>query len=105
MELSISIRSSDPNVVTEIRRAKIAEGITIRRRLVLREMENAPIDFILYIGEHVVLPVAASLIARMLYDKLKGKKDNELTIQNQPVEINVEKIEQLIFISLKEKEE
>jgi hypothetical protein len=103
MQFEISIRSSDPNIGTEITRAKIAEGITIRQRLILREIVNPPIDFIVYVGENVALPVAASLIAKFLYDKLKERRDNKLTINNQPiVNVNVQNIEQLIINVVKE---
>lgn len=104
MKLHVSVRSSDPNVASEIAQMKI-EGVTIKKSLTIREIVKPPIDFLVYIGEHVVLPIVVSLIARKLYDILKGRKDNKLTIQNQSVEINTQKIEQLILISLKEKEE
>ena len=37
MKLDITIRSSDPNVGNEIAKAKIADGITIKQHLILRE--------------------------------------------------------------------
>jgi len=40
-----------------------------------------------------------------LYDKLKDRKNTEITINNTSIEINADKIEQLILIILKEKEE
>jgi len=40
-----------------------------------------------------------------LYDKLKERKDNKLRINNTSVEINAERIEQLIINILKEKKE
>src|SRR4030042_6777070 len=102
MEFRISVRSSDPNVASEISLAKI-EGVTIKQQLTIREIVNPPIDFIVYVGEHVVLPVAVSLIAKLLYDKLKERRDNKLTINNQPVAINAHKIEKVIINQLKEK--
>lgn len=104
MKFQITIWSPDRNIESEITQAKI-EGITIRRHLVIREIINPPIDFIVYVGEHIALPIAASLIARFLYDKLKGKKETELIINNQPVEISAEKIEQLIIKIEKEEKE
>ena len=59
--------------------AKI-EGVTTKQQLTIREIVNPPIDFIVYVGEHVVLPVAVSLTAKLLYDKLKERRDNKLTI-------------------------
>ncbi len=103
MKFTITIRSPDPNVASEIGQMKI-EGVTIKQQLTIREIENPPIDFLVYIGEHVVLPIAVSLIAKKLYDELKGRKDNELQINNKSVEINAEKIEQVI-INLSKKEE
>jgi predicted transcriptional regulator len=103
MKLVISIRSSDTKVASEIAEAKIADGITIQQYLILREIVNPPIDFFFYIGEHIALPIAASLIAKLLYDKLKERKDNKLMINNKSVEINAEKIEQLIINIEKEK--
>lgn len=97
MKLDISVRSSDPNVHSKLAEANIADGITIQQKKTLREMVNPPIDYLVFIGLNVGLPIAVSLIANFLYDVLKGKKDNELTINNKSVEINTEKIEQLII--------
>lgn len=103
METRISVRSSDPNIASEITQIKI-EGVTIRQRLVIREVFNPPVDFIIEVAKDIAIAVAAQLIARKLWEKLKDKKGTELTINNQPTEINVQNIEQLVLISLKEKE-
>jgi hypothetical protein len=58
-----------------------------------------------YIGEHVVLPIASGLLARYLYDKLKEKKHSELRINGTKVEMNAEKIEQLILVIVNQEEE
>jgi len=81
------------------------EGVTVKQRLVIKEIINPPVDFILGITVTLGVNVAAHLIARRLWEILKNKKETELTINNQPIEINAQKIEQLILISLKEKEE
>jgi len=104
MKLEISIRSSDPNVHSEIAEAKIADGITIHRKKTLREMVNPPIDYLVFIGANIAIPIAVHLIARFLYDVLKGEKDNTLTISDKSIEINAEKIEQLIINISKEEE-
>jgi|GEM_PF-3944169 len=104
MELHVSVRSSDPNVASEIAQMKI-EGVTTKQRLVIKEIFNPPVDFILGIAVTLGVNVAAQLIARRLWEILKDKKETQLTINNQPIEINAQKIEQLILISLKEKEE
>jgi hypothetical protein len=56
-------------------------------------------------GKNVVLPIAVSLLSSYLYDKLKERKDNKLRINGTQVEINAEKIEQLILIILKQEKE
>jgi hypothetical protein len=104
MELHVSVRSSDPNVASDIAQMKI-EGVTIKQRLIIREIINPPVDFIFGIAVTLSVNVIAQLIAKRLWEILKDKKETELTINNQPIEINAQKIEQLILISLKEKEE
>ena len=72
----------------------------------MREMVNPPIDYVVFIGANIVIPIAVNLIARFLYDVLKDDKDSKLAINDKPIEINAEKIEQLIInISKEEKEE
>jgi hypothetical protein len=105
MELRLSVRSLDPNVRIDIPNGKIAEGITIKQELILKEIVNPPIDFIVYIAEYYALPVAATLTANYLYDKLKDRKDKPITINEQPVEINAKNIEQVIIINLSKKED
>jgi hypothetical protein len=105
MKLDISIQSSDPNVGNEIAKAKIADGITIKRKLVLREAIGISFSDFLFVIENIGINVAASLIAAYLYDKLKGRKDTNLIINNKSVEINAEKIEKLIINILKAEEE
>jgi hypothetical protein len=69
-------------------------------------MVNPPIDYVVFIGANIVIPIAVNLIARFLYDVLKDDKDSKLAINDKPIEINAEKIEQLIInISKEEKEE
>ena len=98
MKLDIRIGSYDQNVGNEISKANIANGITIERKFILRESVSAVIysDFV-FIIQNLAVPIAATLIANFLYDKLKRGKDNHLTINNQPIEINAEKIEHLII--------
>jgi len=94
------------NVHSKIAEAKITDGITIHRENTLREMVNPPIDYVVFIGANIVIPIAVNLIARFLYDVLKDDKDSKLAINDKPIEINAEKIEQLIInISKEEKEE
>jgi hypothetical protein len=105
MKIDISVRSSNPNVHSKIAEAEIADGITIHRKKILREMVNPPIDYLVFIGANIAVPIAVNLIARFLYEVLKGEKDNKLTINNKPIAINAEKIEQLIISIEKEEKE
>jgi len=106
MKLDISIRSSDLNVGKEIAVGQIADGITIKRKKILREAIGVPfLDYVILIGEDIAIQVAATLIAKYLYDKLKDRKNTNLTINSKSVEINAEKIEQLIINVGKEKKD
>ena len=78
MKLDITIKSSDAEVISEIAKANFGEQIIIRRSLVTREIINPPVDFILLIGEGIDIQVASNLIAKLLWNKLKGRKDNKL---------------------------
>jgi len=101
MEFKITVRSTDPSVAYEISQMKI-EGVTIRRSMEIREIFPEPIDFFVGIASTVV----AQLVARYIYDKLKDKKETivQFSVNNQIVEINAEKIEQVIINLAKEKE-
>ncbi len=108
MKLHVSVRSSDlttrTRIASEIAQMKI-EGVTIKQSLTIKEIFPEPIDYILSIAVNLAVTVTAQLIANKLWEILKDKKETKLTINNQPIEINAQKIEQLILISLKEKEE
>jgi hypothetical protein len=98
MKLDISIWSSDLNVGKEIAIGQIADGITVERQKRLREIvRESFLDYFILIGEGITIQVAATLIAKYLYDKLKDRKDTNLTINYKPIEISAEKIEQLII--------
>jgi len=115
MELSIEIETFDNMLafnlfdVTRISdkiEKSITEGISVRyESTLIRKAEGFPevVNIALFIGEHVALPIAVSIVSRWLYDKLKERKDNKLMINNTSVEINAEKIEQLIVNIVKEK--
>jgi len=99
MKLEFSIRSSEPIEINQNENA-LARGITIKRRMILMESLDAPIFYIAYIGKEIALPVAATIIANYLWEKLRGAKDSQLTISNQSVEINAQNIETLIIIQI-----
>lgn len=108
MELEISIESRDKNIESELTETKIAEGVSIHiKSHILREIVEIPeiVTFVVYIGEKVALSVAATLLARFLYDKLKERKDNKLTIENTLVEIDAQEIKKVIIELLKRERE
>jgi hypothetical protein len=117
MELSIEIETFDNMLafdlfdvtrISDKTEKSITEGISVRyESTLIRKAEGFPeiVNIALFIGEHVALPIAVSIVSRWLYDKLKKRKDNRLTINNTSVEINAEKIEQLIINILKEKKD
>jgi hypothetical protein len=104
MRLDIFIRSSDPDMQA-IAVGQIADEITIQRKKILREaVGESFLDYVILIGEGIAIQVATKLIADFLYDKLRGRKGTNLTINHKSVEINAEKIEQLIINIEKENE-
>jgi len=93
-------------IVSDKQKKTIAEGVSIQY-LYYCAADAVDIPTLLlisaYIGEHAVLPVAAGLLSRYLYDKLKDRKTSKITINGISVEINAEKIQQLILTIPKEK--
>jgi len=116
MELEIGIEIRDPKLVSELfetnkrhveQKKVIAEGVSIQiKNYYARDAVDLPsiLNIVAYIGEHVALPIAVAVLSRYLYDKLKVRKQSKVTINNTPVEINAEKIEQLIMNLLKKNE-
>jgi len=116
MELDIGIEIRDPKLVSELfetnttyvgQKKVIAEDVSIQiKKYYAREAVDFPtvVNIVAYIGEHVALPIAVGVLSRYLYDKLKVGKQSKVTINNTPVEINAQKIEQLIINVLKEEE-
>lgn len=114
MELDIGIEIRDPKLVSELfetnttyvgQKKVVAEDVSIQiKNYVAREAVDFPtvVNIVAYIGEHVALPIAAGVLSRYLYDKLKDRKQSKVTISNTPVEINADKIEKLIINVLKE---
>jgi len=117
MKLNIEIETFDNRLdsklfdvtrISDKTEKSITEGISVRYEWTLiRKAEGFPeiVNIALFIGEHVALPIAVSIVSKWLYDKLKERKDNKLRINNTSVEINAERIEQLIINILKEKKE
>jgi hypothetical protein len=84
---------------------EVADGVAIQYRgQVIREALGLPelFRFSIFVAEHIALPIAVGLLSRYLYDKLKNKKQTEIIINYVTVEINAEKIEQLILAASKE---
>lgn len=117
MELEISIEKRDRNLEKDLFETPqprvgeekiIVEGVSIRiKNYFGRDAVDLPtiLNVVAYIGEHIAFPIAVGILSKYLYDKLKERKDNKLTINNKSVEINAEKIEQLIINIEKEKKE
>jgi hypothetical protein len=116
MELSIEIETHDDrlvfNLFESLDRVSAGQTKTIGKEVTMRLeggriREAVDVPSIIYatafIG--VVLPTVAHLLSQYLYDKLKDRRDNKLRIKDTQVEINAEKIEQLILIILKEEYE
>jgi len=116
MKLEIGIEIHDPKLVSELfetnktnvgQKKVIAEGVSIQiKNYYARDAVDLPtiLNTVVYIGENVALPIAVAVLSRYLYDKLKARKQSKVTINNIPVEINAETIEQLIINLLKKDE-
>ena len=86
----------------------ITEGVSIRAESIeIRKAVGLPeiVNITLWIGEHVALPIAVSILSRYLYNKLKDKKDTKIKINYTYVEINAERIENAILNIIQETEE
>lgn len=118
MKLNMKIETPDKNLNSDLLETShalmnetekiIADGVSIRYEgRTIREAIGFPelFNFSIYIAEHIALPIAVGLLSRYIYDKLKDKKDTEIKINNTSIEINAEKIEQLILVILKERED
>ena len=117
MELTVEIETDDKRLETDLFESRefsagetekvITEGVSIRwEGVVFRKAVGFPeiINIALVIGEKVVLPIAVSIVAKWLYDKIKGRA-SKVTINYTVVEINADKIEKLILEKLKKERE
>lgn len=107
MQLEIGIESSTPKLLYDLFETShisagqgkiIAEGVSIRyKNYTFRAAAELPpiLNIVAYIGEHVALPIAVTLLSKYLYEKLKGRA-SKVTINDILVEINEEKIELII---------
>jgi len=101
MELHITIHSSDPDVGKEITTEQVANGITVERKRILREtVGESFIDLAFHVGEGILIQVVATLIAKYLYDKLKGKTD-KVDINNINLDVNVNVFNNFFLETLK----
>lgn len=118
MELYIGIEIRDSKLVSDLfeatkisagQKKEIGDGVSIQlRSCMAREAFDYPtiLNIVAFIGTNVVLSLAVNVLANYLYDKLKDRKTSKVTINYKSVEVNVEKIEQLILEILeKEKDE
>jgi hypothetical protein len=116
MKLEMQIEIRDPRIIGDLFEASdfrglpkktITKGVTIQLKgYTLREAVDFPeiVSIAIYVAKHVALPIAVGVLSRYLYDKLKDKKNSKVTINNVPVEINAEKIENLVIEILKKEE-
>lgn len=117
MELEISIEKRDRNLEKDLfetpqprvgEKKIIVEGVSIRiKNYFGRDAVDLPtiLNVVADIGEKVVLPIVVGVLSRYLYDKLKYRKESKVTINYVPVEINAQKIEQLIINIVKEEKD
>lgn len=102
LSFSMSVRSSDPNIASQIAEMKI-EGVTVTRLMTIKEIINPPVDFILGVLVTLNVNVAAQLIGRKLWEIIKNKREAELKIEGQQIQTNnIRTIEQQIIYVLKE---
>jgi hypothetical protein len=114
MELEISIEKRDRNLEKDLFETPqprvgeekiIVEDVSIRiRNYFGRDVVDLPtiLNVVAYIGEHIAFPIAVSILSKYLYEKLKDRKESKITINYTSVEIDAEKIEQLILNMRKE---
>jgi hypothetical protein len=102
LSFRMSVRSSDPNLASQIAEIKI-EGVTVTRLLPIKEIINPPVDFIFGVSVTLSVNVAAQLIGRKLWGIIKSKKEAELKIGGQQIQTdNLRTIEQKIIYVLNE---
>jgi len=118
MNVVIGIELTDKNIVKDLFETSqpkaheekiIGEGVSIRIGYYFSsDAVDVPtiLNIVAYIGEHVALPIAIGILSRYLYDKLKDRKGKtRITINYKPVEIDAEKIEQVILNMLPKEED
>jgi hypothetical protein len=115
MELEIGIEILDPKLVSDLfettkpsvsQEKTIAEGVSIRiKNYYSRDAVDLPtiLNIIARISEHVALPIAVGILSNYLYDKLKKRKNRKVMINYIQVEINAEKIKELIIEIIEKK--
>ena len=115
MKLNIEIETNDRMLTSDLFESRefsagqtekvITEGISIRWEGGLkRKAVGFPeiVRITLFIAEKVVLPVAISLTASWLYDKLKGRA-NKITIEYTVVEIDEGEIKKVLTKKIEKK--
>jgi len=117
MNLEIGIELRDRNLVKDLfetpqpkvgQEKIIGEGVSIRiKNYFARDTVDLPttLNIVAYIGEHVALPIAVGVLSKYLYEKLKDRKESRIIINYTPMDINAEKIEQLILNMLPKEED
>jgi len=117
MKLNIEIETNDRMLTSDLFESRefsagqtekvITEGISIRWEGGLkRKAVGFPeiVRITLFIAEKVVLPVAISLTAKWLYDKLKGRTIKKITIEKTEVTLDKGEIKKIITEKMQEEE-
>jgi hypothetical protein len=113
-EASIQIESSDgilhdlfyPNKISIGSEVEIKKGVSLRfEGIVLREAVDVPqiIEITLILTKDVVLPVALNIASNWLYDKIRNRKIERIRINGVEVQVDKEKITQLLIKEIEEK--
>jgi len=117
MEIEIGIEKRDRNLEKDLfetdqprvgEKKIIAEGISIRiKNYFGRDAVDLPtiLNIVAEIRDKVALPIIVSILSKYLYEKLKDRKESKITINYTSVEIDAEKIEQLIINIVKEEKD
>ena len=116
MKLDVWIEILDPRLIEDLfeslqyqkitmekQKKIIGEGISLQYKSHFSlDAENVPSWLIISaeIGKNIVLPIAVGILSNYIYDKLKDRKNINIVINNQSVEINAKKIEQVILANI-----
>lgn len=114
-EATIRLESSDQALITDLfssskvtsgHEIEIEKGISLRyERLTIREAVDFPpiIEITLVLAKDVVLPIGLGVFSNWLYDKIKHRHVKKFRIGDFEVEIDKDKIQEMLLKEIKEK--